>query len=175
MKLTAAIAGSYPNAEVKHTNSAGYERLLKPKGIYEDSYIEGCHLRVLNTAEHNVYFLPFSDCQLLLTPLSEISDADAVEVAKMLNYRGDVDTSELLEYLKDVSNLRKVGDVFGNIDSKNIAENDISPMIILRCYDFLRASSWNGKPKASYDCGWGEIRSLIEAGMAENILLIGKK
>lgn len=154
--LNPAIAGSYQNAPVLYN------------GVVREVYGVNINCVALFTETDEFECVEHEESQLILTPLSKISDEDAVEVAKMLNYREDVDMSELLEHMKDVINIRKVGDVFGNIDSKNIADNDVSPMVILRIYDFLRSRS--------YDCGYGSIQSLIQAGIAvDGTLLTDKK
>ena len=152
LTLNHAIAGAYPKAKV---TLEGYD---EPIFKIDEIDLKNDEFTLMRVSNGDVFHEPIYKCQLILTPLEKISDEHAVEVAKMLNYRTDIDMPELLEYMKDVINIRKVGDVFGNIDSKNIADNDVSPMIILRCYDYLRSKG--------YDCGHGNITSLISAGIA---------
>lgn len=152
-KLTAAIAGSYLGCEVIHTNVSGYVKRLLPKGVYQDSFIEGCHLRVLNTAEHNVYFLHLGQCQLLLTPLSAISDEHAVEVADMQMF-----VPEARNKQKDLLSctFEKGAFFICHLHFPTAKVN----LYELGCetIDYLRS--------VGYDLGHGNIPSLIDAGIA---------
>lgn len=140
-QLTAQIAAAYSGCEIIHTNVSGYGKRLLPKGIYEESYIEGCYLKILNTAEHNVFFLPMNQCQLILTPLSEITDEHAIEVGKIFGFK-----VQLLEN--------------GKWLAKNLHNSkfDITTIKQMQVIDYLRSMG--------YDCGYGDISSLIEAGIA---------
>ena len=82
-----------------------------------------------------------SDCKLILTPLSEISDEDAIEVAKM-NFHGHTEYPQI-----------DLGRALVRKLNKHIyCENPI------QIIDFLRSRS--------YDCGFRHIPSLIDAGIA---------
>ena len=76
MKLTAAIAMSYPNAHVTTKYDEG--KSYKVVGVSE---WEG-NLQV-QTSENETDWWNIDQCQLILTPLDKISDEDAVEVAKI--------------------------------------------------------------------------------------------
>lgn len=88
--------------------------------------------------------------QLILTPISELSHEDATELAKILgwdyNNEPDSDAHYDLEGLRD--------DIANNGD-------DVFDVGFTKCQivlDYLRSKG--------YDCGYGEIPSLIEAGIA---------
>jgi len=98
-------------------------------------------------------FALYGDCKLVLTPLSEINDEDAVEVAKIcgFEYNNSPDSNAYF----DLDGLRNflVEDVFvlGNFGIINSVQ-------LQRLIDYLRSKK--------YDCGYLHIPSLIEAGLA---------
>lgn len=97
---------------------------------------------ILLNMKDSIYKYSMDDCQLLLTPLAEITDEHAIEVAKIARYGGNITPNIgrqlVTEYMYKVSNVR--------------AAEWISVI------DFLRE---NG-----YDCGYGPITSLIDVGIA---------
>jgi len=88
----------------------------------------------------------FNRRRLALTPLSEISDEDAIEVAKMFDASAPTSIfgRKVISYITDMAN--KPG--WFNPDFEKIR----------LAFDKLR--EWG------YDCGYGEIPSLIDAGIA---------
>ena len=88
--------------------------------------------------------------QLLLTPLSQISDEDAIEVARILglSYNNDPES----ECYYDLGGL--IADLTSNSEDYIKMHFNGSGILI----DHLRSRG--------YDCGYGEIPSLIEAGIA---------
>lgn len=95
------------------------------------------------------------ECQLILTPLSEITDEEIYEAYK---------TMETAEHEPDFSKenfLDKMSPVRCAEDCERYGQS---------CYysaiDYLRSSKWNGRIKPAYDMGYGSIPSLIEARIA---------
>jgi len=76
MKLTAAIAMSYPNAEIFR------EEHTYPPMFGLDIKINTINLQYKDAGSCGDYTI--TECQLILTPLDKISDEDAVEVCKFL-------------------------------------------------------------------------------------------
>lgn len=118
-------------------------------------------------------------CKLLLTPLSAISDEDTIEVAKMLCQHGKVDfTQHKVGVIgrSDEKVLVKIGGLFLHIyfDGRMFATSEDKPpadyMPIYntqKIIDYLRSNKRpEGTEKPVYDCGYGDIPSLIEAGIA---------
>lgn len=83
----------------------------------------------------------FSDCQIMLKPLSLISNEDAIEVAKM-NFHGHTEHPQV-----------ELGRALVQKIHKHIYCEKVVTII-----DFLRSKS--------YDCGYGNIPSLIAMGIA---------
>lgn len=83
-------------------------------------------------------------CQLMLTPISEMSDEHAIEVAKIFD-------PELLP-----EEMARVGRFFAN--RKDYCFGDMDYNRTQQIIDYLRS--------VGYDCGYGSIPSLIEAGIA---------
>lgn len=114
----------------------------------------------LNDGEDNRNFeyFPF---KLILTPLSEISDEDAIEVAKMLDpwlvenmvYEVKRESFDLRVRGRH-DNSRMVQIIWFNSAIFSSDNHNINNGVI----DFLRSKF--------YDMGYGEIPSLIEAGIA---------
>src|ERR1051325_2303015 len=107
---------------------------------------------ILYQDEEGIAGININDCKLVLKPLSEISDEDAIEVAKMyggLCIKVDKDGFLQVVYKNNVCVTYFVVNNPLNIPTK--------------LTDFLRSRG--------YDCGYGSIKSLIESGYAieENI------
>lgn len=123
-------------------------------------------------------------CQIILTPLPEITEEDAIEVAKIAGCKME----DAYESDSDRQFIEK--DEWGNIvlyfwhsTSSETDEADVFPFTITttgECYDYmgtsvnqiaitdyLRSSKRpDGTDKPSYDCGFRHIPSLIDAGLA---------
>lgn len=152
MKLTAAIAGSYPNAKV---TMSGYDDPIFKIDEIDFKHDEFTLMRVSNG---DIFHEPIDQCQLILTPLSKISDEDAFRCASMcgLHTAGNrvirITAAVFVEndtYQLQISHngyvcLRKNGALY-NMDIRKV-------------YDYLRSKG--------YDCGHGSIPSLIAAGVA---------
>lgn len=173
-KLTAQIAAAYFGCKCRNSwfpkVHKEYKKIWKLAGINIDNpkyfYLSNYDGAVTS-----------DDCLLILTPLSAISDEHAIEVAKILlpmafvrrtkgwivsrNY-----TITGFPYVKIHHNLiaysvqidcRLINfDVSCMEDGNNVTgETDMQPIAII---DFLRS---NG-----YDCGYGNVKSLIDAGIA---------
>lgn len=132
MKLTAAIAASYFGAEYT---------------VDTDSIVRKVNWRFFQLID------VLSNPKLILTPLDKISDDDAVDVAKILDYpQNEINDSQVLtdtivEHLEDVFN--------GNSATYS---DYVSGNTFIVLIDYLRSKS--------YDCGHGSIPNLIAAGVA---------
>lgn len=95
------------------------------------------------------------NCRLILTPLSAISDEDAVEVAKMALLSARYcwerwgSNSSLLSVGKEIAN-----DLFEDYGDPVL----VAPKYLSNIIDYLRSRN--------YDLGYMGIRSLIDAGIA---------
>lgn len=104
------------------------------------------------------------ECKLLLRPLEDIADVDAIEVAKILNKEYELIKSP--EQSKMYNSLGITHEVSDEKKLSNIGKRELQIMIDAKRYahdvcDYLR-------PK-SYDCGYSNIPSLITAGIAIKI------
>ena len=101
-------------------------------------------------ATETVTFLDFGNTwvQLILTPLSEISDEHAVGLSKVYGHN------------EPLAILGKKLIEFCFADDEEI--NEISVQDGMRVTDYLRS--------LGYDCGHGSIKSLIESGIAISYL-----
>lgn len=176
-KLTAQIAGAYLGCDVKHS-TMGRSGIGKLTAIRKD---------VLGISdEDDIYgsWINTDYCQLLLRPLSEITDEDAVQVANMKKRECHTEFTvsnmqhALHQTSKDGYNIlwidfqsfsinhaghsqvhkHKIGiSTWGSVthyyDGELSQVNDSRQII-----DYLRSRS--------YDCGYGNIPSLIQAGIA---------
>lgn len=121
----------------------------------------------------------FDDCKLILKPLEQISDADCIEVAKILipqcferrtkgwAVRRDFTVTDypyikihhaLIMYSVQIDPKLVNFDV-DNMDDRETGAHDMRPAAII---DFLRSKS--------YDCGYGNIPSLIKENIAVSVL-----
>lgn len=145
MKLTANIAAAYWGANMMHKGDT-----YKVFNSLRDGYVnlwdsETCYLEDVN----------ISECQLLLTPLSKISDEDAVEVAKICNRDNNSHKfkSKSKEQLIEMGRLIAY-DLVSTYGDPHYVQLDYAREII----DYLSSKG--------YDCGHGSIPSLIAAGVA---------
>lgn len=135
MKLTAKIAASYFGAEVRCAPYGGPPD-RKIIGTMIGLNNDGIHVKFPEWQSHQ-HQVAIGVCQLILTPLGEISDEDAMEVVKIW-YKGSEKISTI------------------SIDEgKRIALSMCVPSEIT---DYLRSKG--------YDCGHGSIPNLIAAGVA---------
>jgi hypothetical protein len=134
---------AYMGCEVLNTDEGKNLKMIGLSGsfisVYEPPY-PFCE------SESDEYEWMYSECRLILTPLSEISNDDAVEVAKIFKYQ--VSEHDKLKFLglELVDSLVKY-----ELDGFMLRD-------ILAIIDYLRSKH--------YDCGYLQISSLIEAGLA---------
>lgn len=125
--LTQQIAGAYIGAQVEWTN--------KKWDIY--SYGK-------DGVQINALVVPYDQCRLILTPLSAISDEDAVGLAEIFGY------DPVGKIVKCVMRYNQIELHFEHV----VYRIAITQPII----DYLRLRN--------YDLGYMGIRSLIDAGIA---------
>lgn len=151
MKLNIAIAASYWGAEFIYSGSIGTVRRMG--GISEN---------------HNLIDYPKTDtfrvdrCQLILTPLSKISDEDAVEVGKAFglkkmdgHYYEWIGKAIITHHFTMYSPWDD--SILDTASNRGLVTN-IHSRNYLKLVDYLRSKG--------YDCGHGSIPSLIAAGVA---------
>jgi len=127
-KLTAAIAGAYFGAMVR-----------TPDGDYKMHHVAP-NLMCVEIEEGNQFdYVRYEHCQLILTPLSKISDEHAVEVCKLLYNNPSLHNAERGRIVATTGDWHST--------RKGVA-----------IIDYLRSKG--------YDCGHGNIPSLISAGIA---------
>lgn len=148
--LTPAILGAYMGAMVTDKYSDG--KSYKMVGVSE---WEG-NLQV-ETSKGETDWWNINQCQLILFPLSKISDEDAVEVAKIM---GVIDSDCGVDDYEYWGNYVKKSYI-------NEGKQHRSFIVSVEVIDYLRSRS--------YDCGHGDIKSLIEAGMAVDGTLLNDK
>jgi len=174
MKLTAAIAHSYPNADVKFMDIDNVVKVAKMDGIVKDTIHLGIPCDLIRLPiEHR--FISAEYCQLILTPLSKISDEDAVEVAKIaigvdakepiIERCGDVRVSMDYGISRTICVIRKAANQYEHGREYFYVHNETeqgafntSVFGTAKIVDYLRSKG--------YDCGHGLIPSLIAAGVA---------
>lgn len=139
-QLTPQIASAYWGAEVAQyiddTKTTGV------KGIIACVETDRVHIWMDNKTTS---FAFYKDCQLLLTPLSAISDEDAIEVAKIAGYN-----------TLNCPNLLKAGMLI--VQNNSLMCRGMKSADWQQIIDYLRSKG--------YDTGYGNIKSLIEAGIA---------
>lgn len=159
-ELLARIYGAYIGCECKIVSKNDPYNQFGEIGL--KSRLNWLHIGLLDTVK----------VKLLLTPLSEITDEDAIEVGKIAFYGADIDdfeckqidrTKEGVVEIVGNSNLRLCIAAWGNSLAFAMVYDDGNFLPIPEIHaiiDYLRSKS--------YDCGYGEIPSLIEAGIAIN-------
>jgi len=150
MKLTAAIAMSYPNA---HVTLNGYD-----VPIFKIDEIDFKHgeFTLMRVSDGDIFHEPIYKCQLILTPLDKISDEDAVEVAKIIENRTNVDWTgsgkdSIITFLHTA--------ILGH---ESQFEGDDSDALLSGCMVEIICYC----QAHSIDIGHGSIPSLISAGIA---------
>lgn len=134
---------AYMGCEVVNIDDGKHLKMIGVSGsfisVYEPPY-PFCE------SEGDEYEWMYSECKPILTPLSEITDVDAVEVANIFKYQvNEIDKliilgKELIEALTRYE-----------LDGFQLSD-------VLAIMDFLRSKH--------YDCGYMHIPSLITAGLA---------
>ena len=124
----------------------GYNPTLEVIGVL---YAEG-NLQVMDKTGHSDMWECNNYCKLILKHLSKITDEDAMEVAKILY---DKYVSEEEEKYRIVTYAALGGDFI-----KTLYKTPLTCDKIISIIDFLRSRG--------YDCGHGQIPSLLEAGLA---------
>lgn len=147
-KLTPQIVAAYPNVLIKTK-----EFISRQVGLgYENDLLV---LRATGGVIADAFISPVSDCQLILFPLSEISDEDAIEVAKIVN----VSQRNAQQFIGcDKNNYASIGKYLVSELHTNFYDFIVRPFVIIQVYDYLRSRS--------FDMGFGSIPSLITAGLA---------
>ncbi len=181
-KLTAQIAALYIGAKISN------EWDPKNHGTRISGDILGVYKQTAFIQNFDVYGKPWADmverkvdeCQLLLSPLSAITDEHAIEAAKLASYHPDLKedweniicdfrVDEIVRHPDRIEikhtcicfegsfNLRFDGNMFMSGEDEGMRAQ---PEIYLPHYgiDYLRSKG--------YDCGYSDIPSLIEAGIA---------
>lgn len=150
MKLTAAIIGAYMGCKVK----IGHV-------IYNITEV-GVDKLYLKTDTGGYAIVPHERCQLLLTPLSKISDEDAVEVGKAFglkkmdgHYYEWIGKAIITHHFTMYSPWDD--SIFDTASNRGLVTN-IHSRNYLKLVDYLRSKG--------YDCGHGSIPNLIAAGVA---------
>lgn len=115
----------------------------------------------IESAEMHNHFFTY-ECYLELTPLSDITDEDAIEVANIM----DVDPVLLT---KDEFHLRfgKEGDCIGIwFDGEILIDGEQCPLFILQVYDFLRSRGYllpfrNYTTAQLIEMGWVKLKTNV--------------
>lgn len=145
MKLTAAIAMSYPNSKVTMN---GYDDPIFKIDEIDFKHDEFTLMRVSNG---DIFHEPIDQCQLILTPIDKISDADLIEVGKIIKYEcGCVGNSD--KPAPDYMFMSGVKDEVKQLLSQSDVEY-ASGRQIIEMADYLRSKSY-------------DIDYLIAAGVA---------
>lgn len=111
---------------------------------------------LVNCSSNDHYWSMIDLHQLILWPLSAISNEDLVELVSIGGWSPQ-GQGNLIKCKFDFTS----NEVIAEFENSRYRV-DISFGIV----DFLRASEWEGKPKRAYDVGYGSIESLIKAGIA---------
>ena len=177
-KLSVQIAGAYCNAQIKCPPFINlftiYKLDISPKAAGLIDLLDG-QLNIFNSRI-------IRDCKLILTPFSEITDDDIVEVAKLASYHPDfkedwdniiadfrvdyiirhpdrIEVKHTCICFEGSFNLRHDGSMYFTGEDEGVSAQ---PTVYLPHYaiDYMR--------QKNYDCGYGHIPSLIDADIAIN-------
>lgn len=180
---------AYMGCEVINTDEGNHFKMIGISGyfisVYEPPY-PFCE------SEGDEYEWMFSECKPILTPLSEITDEDAIEVAKIMlskdnNWKPvriernecyveivtkeeidetDVDTTITMLIRFWIYNNR-IAWIWNYKKGNNTGVDDRRVPNMQYVIDYLRSPFRpDGTPKPVYDCGYMHIPSLITAGLA---------
>lgn len=136
--------------EVINTDEGTHLKMIAISGyfisVYEPPY-PFCE------SESDEYEWMFSECKPILTPLSEITDEDAVEVAKIMHENTELHTVDVgIEWVSAFI---------------NSSGSFVSIYLWTSAIDYLRSPFRpDGTPKPVYDLGYMHIPSLIAADLA---------
>lgn len=145
MKLTAAIAASYFGAEVRcapYGGSPDRKLIGTMIGLNND----GIQVKFLAWQSHQ-HQVEIGVCQLILTPLDKISEADCVEVVNSVGL--------------DTEGVGKIISTFIDFEKRLVLDFEYQVFRVrlsVEVIDYLRSKG--------YDCGHGSIPNLIAAGVA---------
>lgn len=138
-----AMFMAYPNALVLHDGRySGFLALYDFAIFTEYKDCRGIAKKALSN---------LADCKLVLTPLSEISDDDAIGVARKSDFEG-LDSNETDDIEKVIACGKNVVTRYMNRESSMYGTDWVDVI------DYLRSKS--------YDVGFSNISSLIQAGYA---------
>lgn len=171
LKLTVEIAAAYPNAFVKTENF-----ICRQVGITFDT--QEFILKATGGVITDLFVAPISDCQLLLTPLSEISDEDAIEVAKLAISNSEIKDFKAVQIRREDYGVKVIIEWFGKEGLSMywvFITNNRLPQFLKRTGSTLAELHYQFPIQAidylrskSYDCGYGSIPSLLTAAIAIN-------
>ena len=144
-KERARIFAAYWGAEIQMKDT---DKPYLPEKIGRMNNLDECRVESIKTSTRGsiacIYSYRIQHAKLILKPLSEISDEDAIEVSKV--YGNNMPTKE--EGMGIIKNC-----LYDYEESNEVTLHDG-----MRVCDYLRSKS--------YDCGYGSIPSLISAGIA---------
>lgn len=107
---------------------------------------------VENVDSGDEYWSEFEHCKPILTPLTEITKEDEVELMEMVN---------CCNFIIDKESF--IAQLICSLNSGNFLPGSM----VRWCVDYLRSSKRpDGTDKPVYDCGFRHITSLIDAGLA---------
>ena len=130
--LTAADVAKYPDAKILL-----FDNVMNQVAI---NFKEQELMLIRDGGSHG-YWSNVSDCHLLLKPLSEISDDDAVEVAKIANI-GKYEAKEFIGCGKD--NLKTIGYyIVGEFINSTYSELRMHTDMYIDIIDYLRKKGYD--------------------------------
>lgn len=161
------------------TNYIDCEVRVLPPSIFNDlhgvtGYLTGIHgeyeaeiqlLQDGNVSEEPEY-TPFYQTKLLLTPLSAITDEDAIEVAKIIGCNIPLVNSYGLQ--GEITYIVKRNDKGVSVGIYRVGGNlnEVVRRIYFDDRNLLNTEQADYLRSKAYDCGYAEIPSLIYAGLA---------
>jgi hypothetical protein len=146
--LTAQICAAYWGAEVSANPYADNRAPIIGKMVGITT-----RLHVKYPKWQSIVDIEYSNCKLILRPLSEITDKDAVEVADIYLFKPEHRGKE-----KHMMSCQFEEGTFIIIHDDYPAVRVFMYELTAELVDFLRSRN--------YDCGHGDIVSLIDAGIA---------
>lgn len=180
-KLTAQIAAMYLGCDVAYPDLNGKIIRATLTGVSRCDGLETTYKRKRNNCsgdylafkENGAHNCNAFNCQLILTPLSEISDEDAKHILSIV-YEVNYKSFGMDVPFHSVKKLNTSLRIYLNKDLKTgIEMHYLSPASIwqfggsmspctgdeaVQIVDYLRSRG--------YDCGYGHIKSLINSGLA---------
>lgn len=141
-EFLARVYGAYMGCGIKHQSaSVGYVGKQRV-GVMLSICSYTTEILVGGYGHGNNDLATIATSKLLLTPLSQISDEDAIELARIVGFNRDLlaHGQEFALYLDEGKKISEFSDQ------------------LTHAIDYLRSKG--------YDCGYGEIPSLIDDGIA---------